>query len=150
MVCKVCGLEKAPSDFYVSNKGNCKECVKLRSRKNREDNIERCIAHDKARASDPKRVAKRLEYQKTEAGKESKKKTIKRYIEENPKKRSAHIRVGNAIRDGVLVKKPCSVCQTTINIVAHHYDYDRQLDVMWLCSQHHSDWHTMHGEGLNA
>lgn len=150
MVCKVCGLEKAPSDFYASNLGTCKECVKLRSRKNRQDNIERCIAHDKARASDPKRVAKRLEYQKTEAGKESKRKTIKRYIEENPKKRAVHIKVSNAIRDGYLIKQECSTCGTDKNIVAHHCDYDRPFDVMWLCAQHHSDWHAINGEGLNA
>ena len=150
MSCKVCGLEKAPSDFYVSNKGTCKECVKIRSRKNREDNLDRYITYDKARASDPERVAARLEYSKTEAGKAACIKAKKKYIELNPKKRAVHVKVGNAIRDGHLVKQPCEVCDTTENIVAHHCDYNKPFDVMWLCAQHHSDWHDLNGEGLNG
>lgn len=150
MSCKVCGLEKAPSDFYASNKGTCKGCLKARSRKNREDNLERCIAYDKARASDPQRLAARLEYQRTEAGKIAGSKAKKKYIELNPKKRSVHVKVGNAIRDGILMKEPCSVCQTTDNIVAHHCDYDRPFDVMWLCAKCHARWHAVNGEALNA
>ena len=150
MGCKVCGLEKAPSDFYSSNRATCKDCVRLRSRKNRVENLDKYIEYDKRRASNPKRVAARAEYQKTDAGKISKKRTVKRYIEKNPKKRSVHIKVGNAIRDGILIKEPCFVCKTTTNIVAHHCDYDRPFDVMWLCAKHHSNWHSLNGEGLNA
>lgn len=148
--CKECGLLKDPSFFYSSNKSRCKDCVKASVRKNRVANIEHYREFDRLRSNYPKRVSARRDYSKTEAGKVAGLKAKKKYTEANPKKRSAHIRVGNAIRDGILVKKPCSVCQTTINIVAHHCDYDRQLDIMWLCAQHHSDWHAMYGEGLNA
>lgn len=141
---------KDSSCFYASNKTTCKECVKARSRKNRLDNIERVTAYEKSRATDPKRVEARRAYQQTEVGKAAGTKAKQKYIELNPKKRSVHITTGNAIRDGKLMKGSCEVCLTNENIVAHHCDYDKPLDVMWLCAQHHSDWHDKNGEALNA
>lgn len=149
MLCKGCGLEKDPSCFYASNRATCKECVKARSKQNAKDNPERTKAYEKARSNDPKRVSARKAYAQTERGKETSTRAKAKYIESNPKKRSVHIKVGNAIRDGHLVKKPCEVCNTETNIVAHHCDYDKPYDVMWLCAQHHSDWHAEHGEALN-
>jgi hypothetical protein len=149
MVCKGCGLEKDPSEFYAGNKRTCKGCVKARSRKNIQDNPERVKAYERSRAKDPKRMEARRQYQKTETGKAAATKAKQKYIETNPKKRSVHITTGNAIRDGKLIKGDCEVCGTTENIVAHHCDYDKPLDVMWLCSQHHSDWHAENGEALN-
>jgi hypothetical protein len=73
----------------------------------------------------------------------------RRYREENPKKYSAHCRVGSAIKTGRLVPAPCEVCGST-EVHGHHTDYDKPLDVMWLCSEHHVAWHAEHGEGANA
>lgn len=150
MLCKGCGSDKDPSLFYSSNKSVCKECVKTRARKNRDDNLERCIAYDKARANDPDRAKARSEYQKTEGGKLAGAKAKAKYIESNPKKRSVHITTGNAIRDGLITKGCCFNCGTNENIVAHHCDYDKPLDVMWLCAEHHTEWHKINGEGLNG
>lgn len=72
-----------------------------------------------------------------------------RYIEKNPKKRSVHIKTGNAIRDGKLLKQPCEVCASE-NVQAHHCDYDKPLEVMWLCPIHHEEWHRQYGEAKNA
>lgn len=54
-----------------------------------------------------------------------------------------------AIRTGVLVQQPCEVCGKTgtmadgRNVVqAHHDDYNKPLEVRWLCQQHHHEWHT--------
>lgn len=149
MRCKGCGLEKDPSLFYVSNKSYCKDCIKTRSRKNRVENLERYTEYEKQRAQLHHRVQARKEYQKSDAGKVAASKAKKKYIESNPKKRSVHITTGNAIRDGKLTKGDCEVCGTSSNIVAHHCDYNKPLDVMWLCAQHHSDWHAEHGEALN-
>ena len=46
-----------------------------------------------------------------------------------------------AIRYGVLVPEPCSVCGTTAKIEAHHIDYNEPLKVEWLCKAHHADVH---------
>lgn len=149
MICKSCCKDVDPSEFYSSNKSRCKECVKARSRQRLLDNPEAAKAYEKSRANLPHRVKRRLDYSKTEAGLEAGKRAKNKYKELNPKKRSTHIIVGNAIRDGHLFKKPCEVCNTNDNIVAHHCDYDKPLDVMWLCAQHHNDWHKENGEGLN-
>lgn len=149
MLCKGCGSDKDPALFYASNKSNCKECVKARARQNREDNIERCLEYDRNRANNPDRVKARYEYSQTDQGRATGAKAKKKYIDSNPKKRNVHIQVGNAIRDGHLFKQPCEVCGTNDNIVAHHCDYDKPFEVMWLCAQHHSDWHAENGEALN-
>jgi hypothetical protein len=56
--------------------------------------------------------------------------------------------VEKAIKKGVLIRKPCEVCgefQTASDgrslIHAHHADYNKPLDVMWLCQKHHHEWH---------
>lgn len=40
-----------------------------------------------------------------------------------------------------LEKKPCEVCGGT-KVEAHHDDYDKPLEVRWLCKKHHSEVHT--------
>jgi ribosomal protein S27AE len=40
-----------------------------------------------------------------------------------------------------LVRGPCEVCGTTLNVHAHHDDYDAPLNVRWLCGKHHSRFH---------
>jgi len=52
-----------------------------------------------------------------------------------------------AIRNGVLVRQSCEVCGAfgVINgrniVHAHHDDYNRPLNVRWLCGEHHYEWH---------
>lgn len=150
MLCKSCGLEKAPSLFYVSNKSRCKECIKARVKVNREENAERYKEFERGRANNPERVQARKAYLLTDAGKASKKKATHKYKENNPKKRAVHVITGNAIRDNKLTKGSCEVCGSDETIVAHHCDYDKPLDVMWLCAKHHIEWHDLNGEGLNG
>lgn len=45
-----------------------------------------------------------------------------------------------AIRDGVLIRKPCEVCGAK-KVDAHHDDYERPLSVRWLCRRHHNQHH---------
>lgn len=57
------------------------------------------------------------------------------------------IKARNAARK--LERKPCEVCGES-NSQAHHNDYDKPLNVRWLCSKHHREWHKEHGEAANA
>lgn len=109
----------------------CKECNKKDVIENRKDKIEYYREYDIRRGS-----------RKTSED-------TKKYREQNPKKYAAHIKVGNALRDGKLFKQPCEVCGD-VNVHGHHCDYDKSLEVMWLCAEHHSQWHSENGEGLNV
>jgi hypothetical protein len=64
------------------------------------------------------------------------------WAERNPEKRAAHVAVGNAVRDGRLVKGPCErVTEGTCRgkIEAHHDDYSQPLRVRWFCTRHHKE-----------
>lgn len=56
-------------------------------------------------------------------------------------KTAAHRAVDKALKDGSLTRKPCKICGTQ-PAVAHHHDYSKPLDVVWLCRHHHSKVHT--------
>lgn len=147
-VCKECQQKKSIDDFYKhkgmsdGRLGRCIECVKQRVRKNRLDKIDYYREYDKFRSSIPKRVSARKEYLQTDNGKASKQKAQKNYRERYPMKYAAHVITRNAIRDGKLkVESQCSVCQSTLNVEAHHDDYSKPLDVRWLCERCHKNWH---------
>lgn len=62
----------------------------------------------------------------------------------NPKSYLAHLLVRNALRIGVLEKQPCAVCGA-LKVDAHHEDYDKPYDVVWLCRKHHRSLHLAEG-----
>ena len=54
----------------------------------------------------------------------------------------------NAVEKGILIASPCEVCgdhgnlkNGTSRVHAHHDDYNKPLDVRWLCIKHHREWH---------
>ncbi len=63
----------------------------------------------------------------------------RRYSAKFPLKRSAQIAASKAIRGGKLDRKPCEKCGKSAQ--AHHEDYTKPLEVVWLCSKHHSELH---------
>ena len=61
----------------------------------------------------------------------------KRMMEKYPEKMRARQKVYRAKKSGVLVPQPCEICESEENIQAHHPDYKKPLDVMWLCPDDH-------------
>jgi hypothetical protein len=49
----------------------------------------------------------------------------------------------NKIKQGILKRLPCEVCGTNEYIQAHHDDYDKPMDIRWLCRKHHREHHQM-------
>jgi hypothetical protein len=66
----------------------------------------------------------------------------RKFKEQHPQKRSAHLAVARALRAGRIAKLPCSVCGN-IKSESHHDDYSKPLDVIWFCRQHHAAHHEM-------
>jgi len=58
---------------------------------------------------------------------------------------ACHSAVTKALKNGSLKKQPCAVCGTTDEVHAHHGDYSRPLDVVWLCPNHHAEKHPRAG-----
>ena len=132
--CKRCGDVKPRAEFYRhAAMGDgllsfCKECIKSQARANRDRNIVRIREYDRSRSGRPERVA--LNTAKTRA-----------FRKANPEKYAAHMALNNAVRDGRVAKRACVVCGEK-KVEAHHHDYSRPLDVIWLCPVHHRQLHT--------
>jgi hypothetical protein len=58
----------------------------------------------------------------------------------NPEGYRARYITNYAKRAGRIEQKPCQVCGE-VNSQAHHPDYSKPLDVIWLCPEHHAQAH---------
>lgn len=134
--CFKCGETKPLDAFYPHSRmgdghlGKCKDCTKRDVRLHRLSNPEKVRAYDNARNDNPHRVARRKE-------------RFDQFVAEHPQKRAAHIAVGNAVRDGRLMKLPCAFCHSSGKVEAHHHDYSKPLDVTWLCKPCHRRFHAL-------
>ena len=129
--CYFCKKKKPLKEFYKNKAridgvmSNCKECSKKIAREKRERNLE---SH-KARAH--------RYYQKN---KNEINKKRKEWFAKNRYKLNAHKKVHYALKVGKIKKKPCKVCGA-LKVEAHHEDYNKPLDVIWLCHKHHKRKH---------
>lgn len=145
--CFKCLKIKMLTEFYrhsaMSDKhlNKCKECTRSDVNKRRQENLERIRAYDKLRDSMPHRIAARKEYAKTLEGKIAHARALKAQKLKFSNKYKARNTVNNAVRDGRLVQQPCLICGETAE--AHHPDYSRPLDVVWLCDKHHREAHAI-------
>ncbi len=81
-------------------------------------------------------------YRKTPEGAEKFRNAIYKSIERNRYKHNARVMVWYALKKGTLHRpKHCSVCKKEKKPYAHHEDYGKPLEVIWLCRQCHSDLH---------
>jgi ribosomal protein S27AE len=149
--CKLCNQEKDIGDFYKGS-AKCKPCYIEIAKRHRANNAEYYREYDKKRANLPHRVSARERYSKTDSGIKSSEKAKLKWNENNLLKRAANIAIGNAIRDGKLIKpRSCSECHTDgVVIHGHHDDYAYPLSVRWLCSKCHRLWHKENGSAINS
>lgn len=136
--CFKCGEIKDFSAFYKHSAmsdgylNKCKECTKKDASENRKNKIGYYREYDRCRGN-----RQDLQY-------------IKEYRARYPKKYKAHCAINNAVRDGRLIKPThCEVCNSDFHVEGHHDDYNKILEVRWLCAVCHKTWHVENGEGLN-
>jgi len=132
-----------PLDYFLKSKhtkdgvyGWCKTCTRQNSSNGYYKNRE-------------KRSAQIKKYAKTKKGRAVSMRASMKWIEENPKKYLAYLAVTNAKRIGFLKVKPCQVCGD-LKVNAHHEDYDRPFEVLWLCPAHHKKLHIDKIEGIKS
>lgn len=132
--CFKCNEEKDISNFYKhagmkdGHLNKCKSCTKKDTDKYAVNNVEKVNKYKRKWANNNK-VAKSA--------------SIVKYRELNPVKYKAHNIVNNALRDKKLVKSlSCECCGIfTESLHAHHCDYSKPLELLWLCSPCHKTWH---------
>lgn len=132
--CTKCGEQKPLDQFYGNSRGGvlpaCIECTKAAVRANRAERINYYRAYDRTRAKQPNRVQARADYAKDHP--------VAR-PEPDPVKRKARVMVGNAVRDGKLIRPAtCDVCSQPADVHGHHDDYSKPLDVIWCCTACHA------------
>ncbi len=121
MICKVCLEDKGISCFYKGNNSTCRKCIyKMKKDYQKE-------YYPKWYRKNGRRRAKNYQVK------------ILRWQRGNPLSVLAHKFFRGALSHK-LIKKPksCSECgKNTKYLLAHHNDYTRPLDVIWLCSSCH-------------
>lgn len=105
----------------------CKICCKKYAKDRRIDEPAAVRANDRRRAASDQRKAWVTEFQRVQRHR-------------HPEKYAARTAVSNAIRDGRMTRQPCAVCGCK-ETEAHHEDYSKPLDVVWLCFEDHRKLH---------
>lgn len=116
----------------------CKDCERSSEDVSFSGANTRCNACSHKRYYTPKQRAPK----KTEGElREVRAKAHKAYQARNLDKVSAQKKLRYAIKKGHIIRP--STCQfgCPTKPEAHHSDYNRPLDVMWLCPEHHRAWH---------
>ena len=126
--CVKCGIIKILSMFYKGD-SKCKECRKNLVIEYRRNNIEKIRSYDIARGKLPHRKEKAV------INTRNRRKDPDGYM-------AAHIAVSKALKNGILKRMPCMMCGRTDLVHAHHDNYLKPLDVMWLCVIHHKSRHS--------
>jgi hypothetical protein len=131
--CFKCNAVKPLEDFYKHPKmpdghvNKCKECNKNDVTANRNQNIEKVRAYDRTRGKIPERIKAVTEITRA-------------WRAEDSRRALAHLSVARAVRNGILSRQPCCRCGAE-KTVAHHEDYDKPLEVVWLCQPYHKQRH---------
>ena len=115
---------KAMADGHLNK---CKDCTKKDAGEHRVKNIERIREYDRKRAKLAHRIKLNI-------------KVTKAWRAEDRRRQKAHDAVRRAILSGKLKSSSCERCGDE-NTLAHHENYDKPLDVMWLCQPCHKKRH---------
>tara|TARA_R100001530_G_scaffold12904_2_gene11999 strand:- start:3978 stop:4412 length:435 start_codon:yes stop_codon:yes gene_type:complete len=90
-----------------------------------------------------------LEYEKRRTQTKERKLQLRRYKRKSnlkfPGKQKARMKVNRYLRSGKLIKGACETCGDK-EVEAHHPDYRKPLDVIWLCKKHHLQQHINYKE----
>ena len=131
--CFKCETVKPLTEFYKhpamgdGHLNKCKVCTKNDANKHRAENLEKIRAYDRERGKIPERIKTNTEINRA-------------WRAEDKRRTAAHNAVARAIRNGNLFRLPCIRCKAEKSI-AHHEDYDKPLEVMWLCQPCHKQRH---------
>ena len=145
-VCQRCQIRKPLAAFSPNSRmkdgrlNRCRECRKADSRIYYDANAELIRQKAQARRMEPDVAVRNKAWRETPQRRQKAARIMRDYEKRNPIKVAARLAVREVVRKGLMVPLPCEVCGSA-KAQAHHGDYSKPLDVRWLCSTHHAEWH---------
>lgn len=143
-VCKGCGETKPRAGFALHRaardglQSTCRarQRERMKAARTTEEGRAKQRAYQRAyRARHPERIAKRK----------------RAFNDRYPEKLRAQHKVEKALRSGRLIRPlTCSACGKPGLIEAHHDDYSKPLDVVWLCTPCHAAYERRNQRGQAA
>jgi hypothetical protein len=131
-VCTNCKEKKKVTEFFKNKTTEdgyhywCKECKSKANRKYNELN-KKSIRLNKKKYNESHREILR--------------KSNKSWKNKNPHKIEAERKISYAIRIGKIKKQNCTKCDSSKDLHAHHEDYTKPLEIIWLCRTCHFQRH---------
>lgn len=139
-ICNGCKKELLEENFYSHPRGGyrskCKECWSKNVKIWKAKNPLKCRAW-----------AARYQKEHPDRVRGWGAKAAKKWKALNKDKRKAQHKISNGVRDGKIKRQRCVVCIKLYDKKtpghAHHCDYNKPLEAMWLCPKHHAAWHNV-------
>jgi hypothetical protein len=145
--CKSCGDIKPLDDFppysakgIQGRRGTCRACWNLKWSPVIAAHNARYYHENHAGMRDSQKARTRAQH-KAPGGAEKHRASNTAYAAKHPERKAAKVAVAMAVRAGRLLPQLCSVCGDKAQ--AHHDDYSRPLEVIWLCPFHHGERHRL-------
>lgn len=141
-VCKSCNQLLPINSFYfhplvkTKSTGKCISCIKEYNDKHKEEKKEQKREYDKKRNQLPHRIEARKKYARE--NRDIVNAISNRWSKNNRKKRNAEQQAYRALLNGKIEKTPCAGCGRTDDLEMHHRDYDKPVEVIFLCHTCHS------------
>jgi len=151
--CSICKIIKLITDFYITKEGrvssSCKECRNKKAtlwQKNHPEK-KRLIqkkSRDKPKAKERQKKYYREWYKKNGRSRSSDyQEAILEWRKNNPDGVRAHQIVSYALYHGKITEpKLCQKCNLEKKLCAHHNDYSKPLEIIWLCYSCHKLEHS--------
>ena len=139
--CKIC-QKQYKKQYYQRNKETMNQYQKQYFQRNKEAIKEYQKEYVQRNKEEIKAYRKQYVQRNKEEIKQYYKEYNKDYYRRNPEKQKARGILNSAVRRGK-VHKPlyCSSCEGDKHLEAHHTDYSKPLEVLWLCKSCHVELH---------
>ena len=152
--CKKCGRSLDITEFYKHSQMKdghlsfCKDCVKNRMAEYRVNNYAIVLEKDRIRGRKAEAVERRREYyqnlrsQNPDFYRQRSAEYLQKYRDKFPEKSIARQRLERAVKSGTIERPDvCSACGKKCKPEAHHRNYSKPLEVVWLCNACHAKEH---------